>query len=542
MTLRLHDLGLIAAAVIGLAGGGPTARADGFAELGAELTPRRYASPRDRTEVVLHGSLRLRGEALRNLDLDRGLTPSGDPLFPVPVADPNGQTLTGADTRLRTDVAIYAPGTGVAVKLRVDLLDNVALGSTPEGKPATGRAPSPAASPGQLSPDDAFRIKRAYGEALIPLGILAAGRMGAHWGLGMVANSGDCEDCDGGDAADRIAFVTPIAGHLWAASFDLTATGPTARRRDEARVIDLEPTDDVRTVTFAVWDQHTPLMLARRGEAGLPSLEYGAYVSHRWQDNDVPSDYLPTAQPLPLDAGQIMHRGYRATAADLWVRFTGPRLRVELEAAYLRASVEQASLVPGVLLSPQVTSNQLGLAVESEVQASAAVRFGFDFGFATGDPAPGFGAFPTPNSPAAQPGDLDGPQADLPRDARVDNFRFHPDYRIDRILFHEIIGTVTDAFYLRPTFGYRLLDLGTGQLDLEAALIASWALEASSTPSGDRSLGVELDPGLVYRSSDGFLAAFDYAVFVPGAGFDNPAAGLEARTAQSVRLRLGYYF
>ncbi|HUH01775.1 MAG TPA: TIGR04551 family protein [Kofleriaceae bacterium] len=535
-------LDLVAVIAVGLAGAQLPAHADGFAELGAELTPRKYASPRDRTEVILHGSMRVRGEALYNLDLDRGLTPSGDPLFPVPVADPDGQTLTGADTRLRTDLAIYAPGTGVAVKLRVDVLDNLALGSTPEGRPSTGRAPSPAASPGQRPPTEAFRIKRAYGEALTPFGILAAGRMGAHWGLGLVANGGDCEDCDGGDAADRIAFVTPIAGHLWAASFDFTATGPTARRRDEARVIDLEPTDDVRSVTFAVWDQHTPLMLQRRREVGRPSLDYGAYVAHRWQDNDVPSDYLPTAQPIPLDAGQVMHRGYRATAADVWVRLTTARLRLEVEMAYVHASVDQASLVPGVLLSPSVTSNQLGLAFQSELIASPAARLGFHFGVASGDPAPGFGAFPTPNAPAAQPGDLDGPQADLPRDASVDNFRFHPDYRIDRILFREIIGTVTDAFYLRPTLAYRLLDLGTSQLDFEAALIASWALEATSTPSGSRSLGIELDPGLVYRSSDGFLAALDYAVLLPGAGFDNPAAGLDARAAQLVRLRLGYYF
>ena len=47
-------------------------------------------------------------------------------------------------------------------------------------------------------------------------------------------------------------------------------------------------------------------------------------------------------------------------------------------------------------------------------------------------------------------GQLDGPQANLPRDHTVDNFRFHPDYHIDQILFREIIGTVTDAIYVRP--------------------------------------------------------------------------------------------
>ena len=42
------------------------------------------------------------------------------------------------------------------------------------------------------------------------------------------------------------------------------------------------------------------------------------------------------------------------------------------------------------------------------------------------------------------------------RDNRIDNFRFHSDYRVDRILFREIIGTVTDAMYAKPHARLRL--------------------------------------------------------------------------------------
>jgi uncharacterized protein (TIGR04551 family) len=147
-----------------------------------------------------------------------------------------------------------------------------------------------------------------------------------------------------------------------------------------------------------------------------------------------------------------------------------------------------------------------------------------------------------PGAPAPQAGDLDGPQADLPRDASVDNFRFHPDYRIDRILFREIIGTVTDAIYLRPHARYRLVDDRHAELDAELAVIASWAASAASTPSGARPLGIEIDPGLTYRTRDGFRAALEYAVLLPGAAFDNPDAGLSAAPAQLWRLRLGYVF
>ncbi len=101
-----------------------------LAALGAELTPRKFAPPRARTEIDLRGALRVRSEALYNLDLDRGPDASGRPLFPVPLD--GGQLLDGGDLRLRTDLAIYARGTGVAVKTRIDWLDNVGVGSTPE--------------------------------------------------------------------------------------------------------------------------------------------------------------------------------------------------------------------------------------------------------------------------------------------------------------------------------------------------------------------------------------------------------------------------
>jgi uncharacterized protein (TIGR04551 family) len=235
-----------------------------------------------------------------------------------------------------------------------------------------------------------------------------------------------------------------------------------------------------------------------------------------------------------------MARGFSATTGGLWFRFTTQRARVELEAVYARARVDQPSLVPGVLLDQAATSDQFGLAVETEL-ALGAHRAGIDAGVASGDDAPGFGAFPRPGAAAPRAGDLDGPQADPPGDTTVDNFRFHPDYKIDRILFAEIIGTVTDAIYLRPHLRLNVSDAGPGRFSLSAAAILSWAVQATSTPSGARHLGVELDPSLEY-AAEGFRAALDYAVLVPGAAFDNPMAGLDATAAQLVRLRLGYVF
>lgn len=509
----------------------PHAAATGFQEIGQDFVPR------EKTEVDLSGYFRTRGEGLYNLDLDRGLTPSGKPLFPVSQADPKAQMLTHWDMRLRTDVALYAPGSMVAVKARFDVFDNLALGSMPEGVPS-------AVTTQRTSPD-AIRVRRAYGELLLPFGFLTAGRMGTHWGLGMVANGGDCLDCDSSDASDRIAFVTPLAGHIWAVAYDFSATGPVGSRPLQNRTIDLEPSTNVRTLTFAFLNWRDDDARARRRSADKTTLEYGSYVTHRWQNDDVPSTYLPSAEtidPFANGGAGIMHRGYQATAVDGWLRLTFPSARVEAEAAYVTASVDQPSLIPGVLLRDPVKSRQIGAALESEIgKPESRFGAGLDAGYASGDPAPGFGVVQTPGAPAPQPGDLDGPQANPRRDNRIDNFRFHPDYRVDRILFREILGAVTDAVYVRPHARATIASARSAQLSATTAVIASSAVEKTSTPSGKAPLGVEVDPSLVFEMK-AFLSALDYAVLFPLGGFDNTVANLSAKPAQLVRLRLNYLF
>jgi uncharacterized protein (TIGR04551 family) len=502
-----------------------------LASLGTELTPRLYAAPREHVQLVAHGSLRVREAALYNLDLDRGLDSTGKPIFPVPLG--GGQELTSGDLRARTDLAMYAPGVGVAVKARIDWLDNVALGGDPDlagGAPATSGGQRPTT----------VVIKRAWGEALTPAGVLAVGRMGAHFGLGIAANGGDCEDCDHGDSADRAAFVSPLFGHLLAIAYDITSSGPFTQSKDGGRPINLEPSDAVAGPTLAILKVHSPAALARRAAAGVTSVEYAVYVSHRTQERDVPASYLPTAAPATTyTSDDLTARGFSATGTGGWFRISSQRFRLEAELAYLAANLAQPSLIPGAAITEPVTSSQLGLAVESDLDLGPG-RIGFDLGYASGDSAPGLGAFPQPGQTTTMPGQFDGPQANLPGDRTVDNFRFHPDYHVDQILFREIIGTITDAFYLRPHARVTLFEVGGGHLEAGAAVIASWAIEAVSTPSGKTALGIELDPELRYASRDGFALTLDYGVLAPGAAFDNTT--LKAQPAQSFRVRAGFAF
>jgi uncharacterized protein (TIGR04551 family) len=204
-------------------------------------------------------------------------------------------------------------------------------------------------------------------------------------------------------------------------------------------------------------------------------------------------------------------------------------------------------LIPGVLLRDPVRSTQFGAALETDFgKAEGTFTFGFDAGYASGDPSPGFGVVQRPGAPAPKAGDLDGPQAYPPRDRRADNFRFHPDYRIDRILFREIIGAVTDAAYLKPHARWLMLKSPAFDVALSASAVASMAMYASSTPGGKRPLGVELDPSLTYRHRDGFSLALDYAVLFPLAGLDGleqpGVKALAAKPAQLLRARIGFSF
>ncbi|MGE0547173.1 MAG: TIGR04551 family protein [Kofleriaceae bacterium] len=469
----------------------------------------------------IEGMLRVRSEALHNFDLDHGLTPSGAPLFLVPPS--GGQTLTHADMRLRTDLAVYAPTKYLAIRARVDLFDGVALGSKPEGIPATTLS---------QEPPDSFLIRRAYGEARTAIGVIAAGRVGSHWGMGLFTNGGDCADCNFGDSADSLQFITSLGGHAWTLAYDLAATGPSGSRAD-GRGVDLDRDDDTRTLRFSVLRSWGPDGLARRIKANETSIEYGAYYAHRSQDRD----------SIAVPGGTFVQvpRGLAAHVVDGWFRMTAPWLVVEAEAAMIRARIDQFSSIPGVLLPMPVKSSQLGAAIRTAVGGDGMIGGGIDAGYASGDSAPGFGAFPK-SLTLAQPGDLDGLQANGITDGTANNFRFHPDFRIDRILFHEIIGTVTDAFYARPHVHYRTRALGAGVFTAEVAAIASMAVQANSTPSGDAPLGIEIDPTVKFESNDGFTIALEHAVLIPMSGLDNAVQGISAKPAQSVRLFLGYAF
>jgi uncharacterized protein (TIGR04551 family) len=475
-----------------------------------------------------NGYLRVRSDLFDDLDLNVGPGPSGDTYFPTSASNPRNKVLTAADMRLRIEPKLDL-GLRVRIRGRVDVLDNVALGSTPE---ISDQVPLSGGSQVQVPPSDSIRVKRAWGEVTLPIGMLAAGRMGAlvSWGTGMFVNNGDCLDCDFGDAGDRIFFETAMAGHLWMVAYDLAAVGPGVERFGQ--VIDLDRTDDVRTLAFSVARWDNPAGVERILRAGRTLVNYGLLASYRWQQKDAPGWYRNP--PVgPFDANAFINRDLSVGAFDFWALVQNTAWRGEVEAASILGTTGNASLLPGADFRQPTTQTQVG-AVARLDKSFSRLTTGVELGYASGDKAPGFGVNV---SKVPQPGDLDGAQLRPPGDNTVDNFLFARDYRIDLILWRRIIGQVTDAFYARP----RVVWTPWRSLALEGDVIYSRAMFAESTPSQTSTdLGVELDLSARWQVDEGFTAQLAWGGFLPGDGLRN--LGRSPEPAQTLHFILAYTY
>lgn len=516
----------------------------------AQLAPPSPGSEalekRPDSTLSLKGYLRVRGDVFHNLDLDRGPTPQGSYLFPLPASNPRSQVLRSANMRLRLEPA-WRVTRSVRVIMQVDFLDNVVMGSTPAGLPRTPWTPMSAATLGQVSPTsgenswtDAVAVRRAWGEVLLPFGVLAVGRQGAlmNWGTGFFINAGNDLDADRSDSADRVVFATSLLGHLWMFAFEWSASGPTtAGLWPDDQPFDRDRRDDVRTYAFGFARFHSNAGVRRRVRAGAPSVNYGLLASYRTQQIDVPGYYAPGGLGGNYGPSAVVNRGLQTVSADLWFRLVHRSFRLEVEAAVIWGRIGDASLDPGISLGAVIESLQYGGVIQASwAPGKSGFSLGLELGLASGDPAPGFGVRSPLDQAQAVPGDVDGPQFRLPQDNRVDNFRFHPNYHVDLILFRRILGTVSDALYLRPWVRWK----SRWGLAFEAVAISSFALEEASPPGGKRPLGVEVDIGASYQFDASFVVRLGFGVLVPLAGLDNVALGLDAKPATTLHLLMGF--
>jgi uncharacterized protein (TIGR04551 family) len=517
--------------------------------------------------LELDGYLRLRAQLRDVFDLGRGPDASGNYVFPRPIMDPSTRsTLADANMRLRLEPTLNV-SEHVRVRAQFDLLDNQVLGSStgslfdgpgsPYPAPFYGSSRLPAASDPRL--DRALvQVKRAWGEVETPVGLLSFGRMPSAWGLGVVAHPGGGLDDDHGDTVDRIQFatlpVTTPAGQLtFVPMLDFDAEGvlnadPTSGRGD-GQPLDADSGDDARTFALKVVRLDTDAELARALERGESSFNYGAYYQYKSQRYVFPGWVRDGfGGGTPAEGTEVARKAY-GHALDLWLRYRTQRFRVEAELAGLVGQVGNPTLGGTssieAAFKKQLLLRQFGGVLRSSYQvAPNKFTLGGEFGMASGDRAPGFGNRPgTLSASGGLPtyGSLEGPQWGRDGDRDIRNFRFNPGYRPDLILWSQLLGGVTDGWYLKPTMRW---DIFAG-LAFDAQVVYSQALYPESTPSsvadattgalirnGVSPLGLELDATLTYSGDDGFSAWLAYGLLQPLDGFNGAGSTTRAHYLQ----------
>ena len=519
---------------------------------------------------VLHGYLRVRPELMADFDLGwanpalsasayaRGNVPwirnpdaliqnlcSTDPAPGTTMRTPGnctGSTQTMANMRLRVNPEIHVTD-NIAIHAQIDILDNLILGSTPQGYYArAGAAVSPwapvtAFSQTQVPPTEqnslvpSIMVSRAWAEVTNPtLGQIRFGRMPGQWGLGLLANAGNGIDSDYQTHTDRLMYALRVRsiGLFAAAFYDFASTGASSQsvryEPGQGQPIDVSMLDDVRQYGFAVGHREDPAEARRRLVRGSLVWNGGLYALYRHQllSGELSVDTMGDPRTVGTSSNyrdSFLARRAQAGIFDLWFQLLHRNFRFEMEAAFIygELSIDQSAGGTG---ERRYEIAQFGGAMEFEYRLlNNRLSLEFKTGFATGD------------------ADVEGLNfhnaqlAPIRAQARsLSTFRFNPDYRIDLILWRQIFRQVSGAYYFRPAVTYAFVDRpGGDRFYGRAAVIWSRASEFVQTTGNAADLGVEINAELTYMSNyrdqtfgaapaPGFFASVQYGVLFPMAG------------------------
>ncbi len=524
--------------------------------------------------MELNGYFRFRWDLFNNLNGGLPADPMGWYLWggntQISSSAPDG-TQTGGNLRLRVDPT-FNVSEQVRVKAEIDMLDNVVLGSTPVGRDynlysfmSTSQA---VPVPGYNWFTGAFQVKRAWGEVQTPVGLLSFGRMPADWGAGIYYNAGGGIDQDFGDNVDRIQFSVPLGQFLgglavtpyyeWAGS-GITYSS-TFNTVGIGQPVNWTQNDDAGAIGIMVARTDTPEQLRRKLEKDRTSLSYGLLFNYKSQRVGIqgasgqatlsPDGVMPEGVGTPVT---FVNRDASAGTLDLFIKWVGKKFEIEAEGIGIYGSIGNVGFDPTAVPIPADIRQGAGvLRGHYKLGDGGRIAVGGELGIASGDNAPGFGNFPgrcnysvTPATcgQVALDGSIDGNQVGAAYPS-LNNYRFNPAYQVDLILWRRILGTVTDAWYLKPTFKWDVLD----GLTVGAQVIYSQALFAESTPSQvNKSLGIELDVGVKYQSDDGFVFFLDYGLLKLLSGFEMATSTTGVTTsaggvAQNLHAGLGIVF
>lgn len=534
----------------------------------------------DRPSVDLHGYFRTRGEIFYDISLGRyedrsGGTPDPVQLFPHPLDDGkvscgddgkaacSNKTHATANMRLRLDPDL-AVSANLHVYSQLDLLDNLVLGSTPNGFSNAPSATGGYTSTGQTrfvplntldtqTPPTAgingyrnsIDVKRVWGEYSTPIGTLRFGRMPAAWGLGILENAGDRIDSDWQSTIDRIMLIAPLPrwGLFIAAAWDFPGVSRTSSygtaASSQGQPYSVASMGDVSEWMLSIWRRVKPSEAREKTSRGEVVINGGIHALYRQQllANESSTASISAAPETfqstttATNTAGLVRVGAKIFTPDLWVQVLTKHTRWESELVYVYGAIENPlGVVNGTYQKDDYKLRQLGLANEFEYRTTGEdFAFTFYSGLATGD-----AGVDSLNPPASG-----GLQPRHPGDKTISTFRFHPDYRVDLVLWRNILSRVQGAYYFKPGVEYDFEHTEKGEkIGARFDVIWSRASKPSQTPGQSADLGVEFDLTLFFQAKDGSLnddrSKLGGFYMMGQYGFFYPLGGLGYRPGQTL--------
>ncbi len=472
---------------------------------------------------------------------------SGGASFSDYIKGNSENTLGTATMRLRLAPIIHL-SPSIRIGTRIDILDNLILGSTPEYLAGvypgiavdtlTGTQVPP--SSGVNSFSDSLTVKEAWAEwdigasddgAGLALGTLKLGRFAWGWGLGMVTHSGDFDrfngtltpmerfsalEADGANYLDRVQWQLPLGGIRLHAAYAFMASGPSSYwLGNRPYAYDLDDLDDINQfelaastlpATAAEWSA-----FRKELATGHPVLDWGVLLTYRSQDMAAVPGSATGDNSANFSELELVKRNAWLLQPDLFARMDwrpdpSTRIYVGLEAAALFGTIQHPM---GTTSDSPVDLMQWGGALESNITLGM-FGFGLDMGVASGDNA----EYVAVASGATSPWGNDGTWG---------TFNFNRNYRIDMLLYREVLGGISNTVYVRPHFDFDLIPTEQNAFGGLISGVYGLALDSDATPGNDPNMGAELDAMVFFEEAGHFMATAAFGVLLPLWALDRPA-------------------
>jgi hypothetical protein len=495
------------------------------------------ALPASAAEVRFDGSYRLRFNGGTNLLLDDQSFASGQ------------KSWVEHRLRLTPKIVQIGEGGGLEIQSSFDILSGQVAGDTAadfRGYGLTGR------SERNGFKAEGFDFRHLFAQVRTPAGLLQAGQMPSHWGMGMVANGGNGEeetdfgDVRFGDIVERLLFATrPLVGFM----------GPKSELAQHVAV--------AAGADLVYRDRFAQLVVKNGGGLQIGDVAWQGLLAVIYDPSDRSRAGVYLARRV---------QNFAAGGGDLHIWIFDAHLRhtqsVESLGLLLSLEGEAAQIYGGTSHAPNLSA----LGTTRVTQQGAALRAGAARGQFEAELEGGYAS-----------GDSN------PFDDRATNFQMNRDFKVGLVLFDEVMmfqtqnaarrlsdpnlsgapppgldllpseGAVTNALYLKPTLRWKpallrgtLRFIGSALfarapqpvVDPYQALVSSAPKNAFGHDAG-RNYGVELDAAVGYRARIagplGFESGVQMGYLIPGDAFTR-LDGSRMPAAVAVKVRATFVF